>query len=95
MAPTSTAAERPGGAGPGSSKVAGLSRATATESVGVSGGGGEGCVTGQIPAEQRGVKDERGQSVGMKLTPCWWREKARWGSSWRRKKRHRNAEGNL
>lgn len=65
------------------------------QSVGVGRGGGEGCITGQIPAEQRGVKDERAQSVGMKLTPCWWREKARWGSSWRRRKRHHNAEGNF
>lgn len=62
MAPKSTTADRPGGAGPGSSDVAGSVKSYSH--------GGGGVFTGQSVVELRGVEDRRVESVGMKLTPC-------------------------
>lgn len=62
VAPTSTTADRPGGAGPGSSEVAGSAKSYSHR--------GGGVFTGQSLVEPRGVEDRRVESVGLKLTPC-------------------------
>lgn len=58
----SMTADRPGGAGPGSSEVAGSAK---SYSHGVGG-----VFTGQSRVELRGVEERRVESVGLKLTPC-------------------------
>lgn len=84
VAPTSTTADRPGGAGPGSSEVAGSAK-----SYGHRGGG---VFTGQSSGAERSGGQESGVSGLETDSVWWWREEARWGNSWRRK-RHSNGEG--
>lgn len=78
------AAERPGGAGPGSSEVAGSLKSHSR-------GDGD-ILTGQMLAEPRGVEDKESGVSGHERDSTWWREEARWGDSCGRKG-HSNTEG--